>query len=112
MSMFRVSGVFLQVLSLLWIVAPFAVYGQANNKAVDDLMNQAQLAMSKGKPEEAVSSLRRAIDLAPDRADLYLLRSRARDSSGKFEAALEDASKYIELEPRSEEHTSELQSPI
>ena len=55
--------------------------------------------ISKGKPEEAVSILRRAIDLDPNRADLYMLRSRARDSSGKFDAALEDASKFVELEP-------------
>jgi tetratricopeptide (TPR) repeat protein len=75
------------------------LHAQASNKAVDDLMNQAQTALSRGKPEEAVSILRRAIDMAPTRAELYLLRSRARDSSGKFDAALEDASKYIELAP-------------
>lgn len=101
MSMLRVSTVFLQVLSLVWVVtlAPVAAGAQENNKAVDDLLNQAQTAMTKGRPEEAISSLRRAIDLAPDRAELYMWRSRARDSSGKFEAALDDASKYIELEP-------------
>src|SRR5262245_46563686 len=71
-----------------------------SSKAVDDLMTQAQAALSKGKPEEAVSLLRKAIDQAPDRADLYLLRSRARDSSGKFDAALDDASKYVELQPK------------
>jgi tetratricopeptide (TPR) repeat protein len=81
-------------------VAIFAsLAAQAQNKAVDDLMTQAQTALSKGKPEEAVSILRKAIDMAPERADLYLLRSRARDSSGKFDAALDDASKYVELKP-------------
>ena len=55
--------------------------------------------MSKGHPEDAVPTLRKAIEMAPDRAELYMLRSRARDSAGKFEAALDDATKYIELEP-------------
>jgi tetratricopeptide (TPR) repeat protein len=31
-----------------------------------------------------------------------MLRSRARDSSGNFDQALDDASKYIELEPSDE----------
>jgi len=31
-----------------------------------------------------------------------MLRSRARDSSGMFEGALDDATKYIELEPTDE----------
>ena len=79
-----------------------AAAAESDAKAVDDLARQAQMAMSKGKPEEAIPLLRKAINLAPDRADLYMLRSRARDGSGKFEDALEDASKYIELEPKDE----------
>ena len=70
-----------------------------DGKAVDDLVSQAQRAMQKGQPRDADNLLRKAIDMAPTRAELYILRSRARDSSGKFEAALEDANKYIELEP-------------
>lgn len=101
MSKVRVSRVLVQVLSLVWLatLTPLAAQAQANNKAVDEMLTQAQAALSKGRPEEAVSILRKAIDLDPNRADLYLLRSRARDSSGKFEAALDDASKFIELEP-------------
>jgi tetratricopeptide (TPR) repeat protein len=75
------------------------VLAQADSKAADALMAQAQSAMSKGRPDEAVPLLRKAIEMSPNRAELYMLRSRARDSSGKFEAALEDASKYIELAP-------------
>jgi len=70
-----------------------------DTKAVDDLVRQAQTQLQKGQPREAENTLRKAIDLAPTRAELYMLRSRARDSSGKFEAALDDANKYIELEP-------------
>jgi tetratricopeptide (TPR) repeat protein len=77
-----------------------AVAAESDAKAVDDLARQAQMAMSKGKPEEAIPLLRKAINMAPDRSDLYMMRSRARDGSGKFEDALEDASKYIELEPK------------
>jgi len=73
---------------------------EGDAKQVDELMREAQAVLSKGKPEEAISLLRKAINMAPDRAELYMLRSRARDSAGKFEDALEDASKYIELEPK------------
>jgi tetratricopeptide (TPR) repeat protein len=70
-----------------------------DDKALNDLVSQAQKAMQKGQPRDADNLLRKAIDMAPTRPDLYMLRSRARDSSGKFDAALDDANKYIELEP-------------
>lgn len=90
----RVAG----LLAAAWLLAtPLA--SQAQDKAVDDMMLQAQKALQKGQPREAETLLRRAIDAAPTRAELYMLRSRARDSSGKFDSALEDANKYIELEP-------------
>jgi len=105
MYMLRVFAVLLSrpvalvAVALLAAFLPFATHAQANAKSVDSLLNEAQTALSKGRPEEATSLLRRAIDQAPDRAELYLLRSRARDSSGKFDAALDDANKYIELKP-------------
>lgn len=82
-----------------WLLAaPLALQAQ-DNKAVDDLMREAQSAMQKGQPRDAENTLRKALELAPDRAELYMLRSRARDSSGKFDAALEDANKYIAMQP-------------
>ena len=87
------------IASFLILATTATLHAEVNDKAVDDLANQAQIALTRGNPEEAVSILRRAIDMAPARADLYLMRSRARDSSGKFEAALDDATKYIELAP-------------
>ena len=87
------------LLAAAWLLAaPLAA--QAQDKAVDDLMAQANKAMQKGQPRDAENLLRKAIDAAPNRSDLYALRARARDSSGKFDAALEDANKYIELEPK------------
>jgi len=86
------------VVSGIFTLASPLVSAQAG-KDVDDLVSQAQSAMQKGRPADAVNLLRRAIDAAPDRADLYMMRSRARGASGKFEAAIDDASKYIELEP-------------
>jgi tetratricopeptide (TPR) repeat protein len=83
-----------------WLALAAGVAVAQDNKAVDDLVRQAQTLMSKGQPQDAVPLLRKAIDMDPTRADLYLLRSRARDQSGKFDAALEDASKFIELEPK------------
>ncbi len=86
------------LLAAAWLLAaPLAV--QAQDKAVDDLLSQAQKALQKGQPRDAENLLRKAIEAAPTRAELYMLRSRARDSSGKYDAALEDANKYIELEP-------------
>jgi tetratricopeptide (TPR) repeat protein len=70
-----------------------------DTKAVDTLVRQAQSQLQKGQPRDAENTLRKAIEMAPSRAELYMLRSRARDSAGKFEAALDDANKYIELEP-------------
>jgi tetratricopeptide (TPR) repeat protein len=72
---------------------------QADDKEIEDMVAQAHKAMTSGKPEAAVTILRKAIDQAPTRADLYLMRSRAYDSSGKLNAALDDANKYVELEP-------------
>jgi len=90
-------------LAALLLAIPALAFAQATNKgsdkAVDDLMSQAQRALTSGKPDEAANILRKAIDMAPTRAELYLVRSRARDQAGKFDAALEDASKYIELAP-------------
>ena len=80
-----------------WLLAtPLA---SAQDKAVDEMMAQAQKALQKGQPREAENLLRKAIEAAPTRAELYMLRSRARDSSGKYDDALQDANKYIELEP-------------
>jgi len=46
-----------------WLLAaPLALQAQ-DNKAVDDLMRQAQSAMQKGQPREAESTLRKALDL-------------------------------------------------
>ena len=86
------------VLAAGWLMG-WALQAQAQDKAVDDLMRQAQTQLQKGQPRDAESTLRKAIEMAPTRGELYMLRSRARDSSGKFDAALEDANKYVELEP-------------
>ncbi|HEY0683562.1 MAG TPA: tetratricopeptide repeat protein [Steroidobacter sp.] len=90
-------GVVAGLLAAAWLLAtPLA---SAQDKAVDEMMAQAQKALQKGQPREAENLLRKAIEAAPTRAELYMLRSRARDSSGKYDGALEDANKYIEMEP-------------
>jgi tetratricopeptide (TPR) repeat protein len=87
------------LLAAAWLLAaPLAAQAQ-DTKSVDDLMSQAQKALQKGQPRDAENLLRKAIEAAPTRAELYMLRSRARDSSGKYDDALADANKYIELEP-------------
>jgi tetratricopeptide (TPR) repeat protein len=90
-------GVAVGLFAAGWLMCG-AVQAQ-DGKAVDDLVRQAQSQLQKGQPRDAENTLRKAIEMAPTRAELYMLRSRARDSSGKFDAALEDANKYIELEP-------------
>ena len=68
------------LLAAVWLLAsPLAAQAQ-DDKAVDDLMAQANNAMQKGKPRDAENLLRKAIDAAPNRAELYALRARARDS--------------------------------
>lgn len=87
-----------RLLAAAWLLtAPLALHAQ--DKAIDDLVGQANKAMQKGQPRDAENLLRKAIEAAPTRSELYILRARARDSSGKFDGALEDANKYIELEP-------------
>jgi tetratricopeptide (TPR) repeat protein len=92
--------VFRSVLLSVFLAFSFASPpGFANDKAVDNLIAQAHKAMTTGKLKEAVSLLNKAVDLEPTRAELYVMRSRAFDSSGNMDAALKDANKYIELAP-------------
>lgn len=98
-SLFGLGRMAAGLLAVAWLCAtPLASQAQ-DDKAVEDMMAQAQKALQKGQPREAETLLRKAIEAAPTRSELYMLRSRARDSSGKFDGALEDANKYIELEP-------------
>jgi tetratricopeptide (TPR) repeat protein len=87
------------MLMAVWLLATAQTTQAQSSQSVDDLVIEAQKALQKGKPRDAESLLRKAIEAAPDRGELYILRSRARNSMGKFAAALEDANKYIELEP-------------
>ena len=87
------------LLTVGWLLGGAWLAQAQDSKEVDALMSQAHSELQKGQPRDAEKTLRRAIELAPNRGELYMLRSRARDSSGKFDAALEDANKYIELEP-------------
>lgn len=93
----RLRRVAVGLLAAGWLICG-AVQAQ-DSKAVDDLVRQAQSQLQKGQPRDAENTLRKAIEMAPNRGELYMLRSRARDSSGKFDAALDDANKYIELDP-------------
>lgn len=76
---------------------------QAQDDEVEDMFGQAMMAMSKGEPREAINILGKAIARAPQRTDLYLLRSRAYDASGNYAAALKDATRVIELAPQDAE---------
>jgi len=75
MCMLRVSAVLLSRSAILVLAGflPFATYGQS--KSIDGMMNEAQTALSKGRPEEAVSILRQAINQAPERRGSSTLRS-------------------------------------
>src|SRR5512145_356390 len=85
-----------RVLACAVLAAVFAVaaHAQDTKKQAEDLMRQGQQQLSKGQPRDAIRTFGKAIDLDPTRPELYMLRSRARDSSGSFEQALEDATKY------------------
>jgi tetratricopeptide (TPR) repeat protein len=91
----RVIGLVVTILTIGLMSLP----ANADDKVVDDMVAQAHKAMMSGRPADAVSILRKAIELEPARAELYIMRSRAYDSAGKMTAALEDANKSIELAP-------------
>src|SRR5690606_7293389 len=66
---------------------------------IDALIDQSRVALNQGKAKAAVATLTKAIEKAPNRADLYSLRARAHDASNNFKAAVADATKAIELSP-------------
>ena len=73
----------------LSMCAPLAA--QTNQGAIDDLLTEANRVLASGRPQEAISILNKAIEQAPAHADLYLVRARARDSIGRYDAAIDDA---------------------
>lgn len=76
---------------------------RAQEGEVEDMYGQALAAMSQGEPRQAITILGKAIARAPQRADLFLLRSRAYDASGNYAAALKDSSTAIDLAPQEAE---------
>jgi tetratricopeptide (TPR) repeat protein len=71
----------------------------SDDAEIDALIDKSRVALSKGKPRDAVAALTEAIEKAPDRAELYSLRARANDANNDFKAALADATKAVELAP-------------
>src|SRR5690606_23340811 len=64
-SLFGLRGMAAGLLAAAWLMAtPLASQAQ-DDKAVDEMMAQAQRALQKGQPREAESLLRKAIEAAP-----------------------------------------------
>lgn len=72
---------------------------EANPKNPTPLVNLAQLAMTEGKPDEAIGFLDRALALKPDFAPALHLRSQIRAHAGELSSARADAETVVRLTP-------------
>ena len=75
---------------------------QANSDAAGKLVAEGVAHALKGELEEAVKLFRRAIELAPNRADAYDNLGNALDMMGKSKEAIEAFRRAIELYPDNE----------
>src|SRR5207248_4636477 len=66
--------------------------------------------LRNGKPAEAEARFRRAVEVQPKGADGFRGLAESLEAQKKPQA-VDAYRQYLELRPRSEEHTSELQSP-
>lgn len=73
--------------------------GEGDDAAVDALLNAAFAADESGQIVEALNAINAAIELAPERADLYLQRGLFLLGTGRESRALADFSTAIELDP-------------
>jgi tetratricopeptide (TPR) repeat protein len=83
------------LLAVTLLCTPFLSQA-ADNKAVDALVAKASAIPDNRKAADVMTQ---AIAMAPDRAELYLLRSHYYDQGGQYDNALKDANKYIEMQP-------------
>jgi lipoprotein NlpI len=74
--------------------------GAARGQTAAELLKQATAALSKGKSEEALALLDKAIAAGPNYADAYFLRGSVHSTLRRHENAVDDYSKVIKLEPQ------------
>lgn len=95
---------------LAWVffvtLLPFPVFGQEAQKPsgeVAKLIESAEAHQRRRELREALEDIEKAIQLAPDSADLYIRRARARFQTGNAQGARADFDKAVALEPKSGE---------
>lgn len=77
-----------------------ALAAQNVEKPYQKLYREGVAANKAGKVDEAIALYTKAIAIKKDSADLYFVRGRAYKQRDKFDLALADLSKAIELNPR------------
>src|SRR5262245_23052531 len=90
---------------LLALVALLMVLA-SNTRALGDdtlkeLLRKSQRAMEKGQAKEAIRLAGKAIELEPNKHDLFSYRARLYESVGKHAEAIADFDKAIALNPKS-----------
>lgn len=88
-----------RALPVLVASALLGMPAHAAEPSLDDLFSNAQKALNSGQNRDAVRILTRAQQIAPNDAEVLLLRARAYTSDGDYTRALADAGKAIELKP-------------
>jgi lipoprotein NlpI len=70
---------------------------------VDELLNQAQASVLKGKPQQGLALADQAVDADPKNPQCYYVRGRIYDAIRQPEKALADFDHVLKLEPRAVE---------
>lgn len=71
----------------------------SSSTSIEDLKNKGNEAFGKENYEEAITYFTQALELDPNNHILYSNRSGAYAKLEKYEQALEDANKVLELKP-------------
>jgi lipoprotein NlpI len=90
------------VLSLV-LVLTLARPASGGEDSAKELLARAQVALDKGRTEQAVDLAGKAIDREPKNPAGYYFRGLARDKARQFEGAIADFDKAILLEPKAAE---------
>ena len=72
----------------------------AEKQSFDDLQSQAKAAYAKGKPDEAITLVSRAIAVEPQNSHGYFLRARFHEENREPAKAIADYDQVINLDPR------------
>lgn len=91
------------VICLALGIAHSAQAESAPQEQVFQLMAQARLAARNGDWDAALARANEAVQASPDKTECYVLRATIYESRDEYEAACEDLTRWLRLEPTSAE---------